>query len=80
MNILISLLLRGLGPINEYKAVLGVALTALYAGLEYFDTSHPALAILAAVMTGLGVGHKMGKHPNPDDGSKPWQQAVSKKK
>ncbi len=71
MSILISLLLRGMGPLNEYKLGLGVVLSALYAGLEFFDASHPALAILAAVMSGIGVGHKMGKHPNPDDGSVP---------
>lgn len=71
VNIVIALLLRGLGPLNEYKLIVGAVLAALAAGLEYYDASHPAVAILAAVMSGLGVGHKMGKHPNPDDGSKP---------
>ena len=71
MQLAIGLLLRGLGPLNEYKLIVGAVLTGLAAGLEYFDASHPAVVILAAVMSGLGIGHKMGKHPNPNDGSKP---------
>ena len=64
MNIIIGMLLRTLGPLDSYKTIIGIALSAIYAGLYYFDATHPALAILAAVMTGLGVGHKMGKSQN----------------
>lgn len=71
VNLAIGLLLRGFGPINEYKTIIGIVLGALYAGLEWYGIGHEALAILAGVMTALGVGHKMGKHPNADDGSKP---------
>ena len=46
MNILVGLLLRGLGPLNEYKTIVGAVLAAIYAGLEFYDMSHPELALL----------------------------------
>ncbi len=61
MNFLISMLLKGLGPLGGMKTYIGFALVALDAVLRYYDNGHPALDVIAAVMTGLGLGDKMGK-------------------
>lgn len=60
-GMIIRAFLKALGPLGGYKTYIGIALTAIYAGLFYYDAHHPALAILASVMTGLGIGDKMGK-------------------
>ena len=60
-TMLISMMLKGLGPLGGYKTYIGLALVIIAAGLRYFDADHPALDVIAAVMTGLGIGDKMGK-------------------
>ncbi len=60
-SMLIGMLLKGLGPLGGYKTYIGIALMALAGGLRVVDANHPALDIIAAVVTGLGLGDKMGK-------------------
>ena len=61
MKAIIGLMLKGLGPLDEYKTIIGGALVAIDAVLRYFDAGHPALAVIAAIMVGLGLGDKIGK-------------------
>ena len=60
-GMIIRMFLKGLGPLGGYKTYIGLALVVLAAGLRYFDADHPALDVIAAVATGLGLGDKMGK-------------------
>ncbi len=67
-GMIIGMLLKGLGPLGGYKTYIGLGLVILDAALRYFDNSHPALDVVAAVMVGLGLGDKMGKeraNPSP---------------
>jgi hypothetical protein len=61
MNIIISMMVKSLGGLDGYKTYIGIGLAALAAGLRYWDANHPALDMIAAIVTGLGVGDKMGK-------------------
>ena len=61
MNFIIKMMLKGLGPLDGYKTYIGIALAALAAGLHYYDANHPALDLIAAIVTGLGLGDKIGK-------------------
>ena len=67
VNLVIGLLLKTLGPLGGYKTIIGIALIAAEAALRFWDASHPALAIVAALITGLGLGDKMGKQRADDD-------------
>ena len=60
-SMIIGMMLKGLGPLGGYKTYIGLALVVLAAGLRYFDANNPAIDIIAAVMTGLGLGDRIGK-------------------
>ena len=61
VNLVIGFLIKSLGPLGGYKTMIGAALLAIDAGLRYYDSGHPALDLIAALIMGLGLGDKMGK-------------------
>ena len=75
-GMIISYMLRGLGPLNGWKTWAGIGLAVIDAIAQYFNVVPAALPtglteIIPTILIVLGIGHKMGKHPNPADGSLP---------
>ena len=73
VNMVIRMLLKGLGPINGWKTWAGIGLAVIDVAARYFDVVPAVLPahlseVIPSVLIGLGLGDKMGKeraNPTP---------------